>query len=301
MTAKILDFARPVNGVIIEQRVMDGFINATTMAVAHEKDLSNWLALESTYKLVAALASRLTINPNSSILTNSLKTRVSASYPSLVTVKRGSPEFGGGTWIHHKLAVHLAQWCNPEFALLVSDWVEEWLTTGKNPIQVNTDQEYKLWEQRYDIRILVKDSLRPELMQSVVQYAEMHGISPRTLAASVHDAMNERIQGMKAKQIRALNGLPLGALLRDYFGASPLVDYAAINKLAKNAIQDRGSEPVQAVYEACDHYLGLSYKPQPVSILENVHAQGRRLKATKQVKLRSERVQLELFNTLKAS
>jgi hypothetical protein len=39
MTAKILDFARPVNGVIIEQRKSDGFINATAMCIAHGKEI----------------------------------------------------------------------------------------------------------------------------------------------------------------------------------------------------------------------------------------------------------------------
>ena len=301
MTAKILDFARPVNGVIVEQKRADGFINATAMAVAHGKDVENWLKTDETFELVAALARRLNIKSNSSKKRNSDSTRVSATYPTLVIVKRGSPELGGGTWIHPKLAISLAQKCNPDFALLVSDWIEEWLTTGKNPIQVDNDEEYRLWQQRYDIRILVKDSLRPELMRLVIQYAEKHSISPRTLAASVHDAMNERIQGAKAKELRALGGLPLGAFLRDYFGASPLVDYAAINKLAKNAIEDRDIEPVQAVYEACDHYLGKSYEPKPVAILENVYKQGRRLKFAKQAILKSKIVQLDLFDIQLAS
>jgi hypothetical protein len=298
---QILDFARPVNGVIVEQKRADGFINATAMCAAYGKDVENWLKTEETFELVTALAKRLNIQPNSSKKRNSDSTRVSVTYPTLVIVKRGSPQFGGGTWIHHKLAIYLAQKCNPEFALLVSDWVEEWITTGLNPIQVDIDEEYKLWQQRYDIRILIKDSLRPELMRSVVQYAETHGISPRKLASSVHDAMNERIQGMKSKEIRLFNGLPLGVLIRDYFGASPLVDYAAINKLAKNAIEDRDIEPVQAIYEACDNYLGLTYKPKPVSVLENVNLQGRRLKAVKQVRLEAKAVQLALFDNQQAS
>ena len=74
-------------------------------------EISNWFALDSTYRLVVGLANRLGISPNPWISTDSVKARVSAPYPSLITVKRGSPKFGGGTWIHHKLAVHLAMWC----------------------------------------------------------------------------------------------------------------------------------------------------------------------------------------------
>ena len=293
MTAKILDFARPVNGVIVEQKREDGFINATAMAVAHGKEIKEWFSNRSTIDLVEALALYLMLEIKEGISPDSGIVKVSAAYPSLIVGKRGAPESGGGTWIHPDLAVQLAQWCNPAFAIQVSRWIREWLTTGKNPIQADDDEEYRLWQQRYDIRILVKDSLRPELMRLVIQYAEKHGISPRTLASKVHDAMNERIQGVKAKELRVLGGLPLGVLLRDHFGASPLVDYAAINKLAKNAIEDRDIEPVQAVYEACDHYLGKSYEPRPVAIQEDVHKQGRRLKFAKQAKLKSKSMQLE--------
>jgi len=118
-------------------------------------------------------------------------------------------------------------------------------------------------------------------MDVVVLWAQNHKASPIRLAAAVHDAMNERIQGMKSQQIKALNGLPLSALLRDFFEAPPLVGYAAINKLAKNAIEDRGVEPIQAVHEACDSYFGLAYTPKPLEIAENLYVQGRRLKTAR--------------------
>ena len=278
---KILKFIRPVNGVIVEQRIGDGFINGTAMCVAHSRDISDWLALDSTFRLVAALARRLGVLPNSGISPNSVKTRVSATYPGLVTVRRGSPDNGGGSWIHPKLAPHTGQWCNEDFALLVSDWIEEWMTNGRNPIPVDWDQQYATWQQRHDIRVFLKDFLRPELMDVVVTWAQNHKASPIRLAAAVHDAMNERIQGMKSQEIKALNGLPLSALLRDFFEAPPLVGYAAINKLAKNAIEDRGVEPIQAVHEACDSYFGLAYTPKPLEIAENLYIQGRRLKTAR--------------------
>ncbi|MGB3208702.1 MAG: KilA-N domain-containing protein [Crinalium sp.] len=119
-----------VNSVAIELRTTDGYLNGTAMCVAHSKDISDWLALQSVWELVTALANRLGINPKTGDFRFSARTKVSAFYPTLVIVKRGSPESGGGTWIHPKLAVHLAQWCSPEFALLVSDWVDEWLMNG---------------------------------------------------------------------------------------------------------------------------------------------------------------------------
>lgn len=37
----------------------------------------------------------------------------------------------GGTWVHRKVAIHLAQWLSPSFAVQVSNWLEELLITGK--------------------------------------------------------------------------------------------------------------------------------------------------------------------------
>jgi len=127
MTAKILDFARPVNGVIVEQKRADGFINATAMAVAHGKEIKEWFSNRSTIDLVEALALDLMLEIKEGISPDSGIVKVSAAYPSLIVGKRGAPESGGGTWIHPDLAVQLAQWCNPAFAIQVSRWIREWL------------------------------------------------------------------------------------------------------------------------------------------------------------------------------
>jgi hypothetical protein len=158
-TSKVLSFRRSVNGVQVEQRFRDGYIDATAMCAAHERDVSDWLALDSTLRLVEALAYRCRIGIKTGISRFSARTRVSALYSSLVMVRRGSPDNGGGTWIHPKLAVHLAQWCNPEFALLVSDWIEEWFVTNKSPFGYSSDPnaEWLQWKQRYDIRLELKD------------------------------------------------------------------------------------------------------------------------------------------------
>lgn len=307
MSAKLLKFVRRVNDVTVEQKTDDGFIHGTAMCAAHGKDVADWLVNKGTFELINALAQRLgqptysyeeIKDRNSGDLS---ATKLSSLFPAILTSKRGSPKVGGGVWIHPKLAVHLAQWCSPQFALLVSDWIEEWMTTGRNPIQVDLDQELIVWQQRHDIRVLLKDYLRPELMDAVVRWAIQHRANPIKLASKVHDTMNQRIQGLKSQEIKLMNGLPLGALIRDYFDASPLVNYVAINKLAKNAIEDRGIEPIQAVHEACDAFLGASYQPQPASIVENVYAQGRRLRAAKSEKQLRTGVQLSLLDSCQVS
>lgn len=296
-----------VNGVKVDQRSTDGFINVTAMCAAHGKEVSDWLRLESTFQLFCALASFLGIKTNMAFCRDSGTARLSATkygqiFSSLIFVKRGSPENGGGIWLHYNLAIQLAQWCNPAFAIQVSCWVHDWLTTGKNPVYVESDLEKEavLWQQRYDIRVFLKDFLRPELMNAVVAYALRNSLSPIKLCAEVHDTMNERIQGMKSKQIKALNGLPLGELLRDYFDVDPLVAYASINRLAKNCIKDSNIEPIKAVHEACDMYLGAAYEPKPLKLSENVYVQGYKIQEARKRKSLSQYHQLSLFPNDKA-
>ena len=45
----------------------------------------------------------------------------------------GGPNEGRGTWVHPDVAIHLAQWCSPKFAVQVSRWVREWMTSGALP------------------------------------------------------------------------------------------------------------------------------------------------------------------------
>jgi hypothetical protein len=312
---KVVKFVRRVNNVDVEQRVADGFINATAMCVAHGKDINQWYRTWDTLELFVSLANELKIPHDfesfdfrtrqfteecKSVELQTLDvTRLSGAkyakmFPGLIFVKMGSPSTGGGAFLHPDLALQLAQWCNKPFAIQVSRWVQEWLITGRNPVEVDIDRELMLWQQRYDIRVYLKDFLRPELMHSVVSWAIENGKSPITLCSTVHDLMNERIQGAKSKQIQLLGGLPLGVLIRDYFGASPLVTYSAINKLAKNAIDDRGLDPTQAVHEACDHFLGKAYKPELVQLEENLYIKGSKLIQARKQKRISQGLQLEL-------
>ena len=43
------------------------------------------------------------------------------------SVRGGSPE-AQGTWVHPKVAIHLAQWLSPVFAVQVTEWVYDWLS-----------------------------------------------------------------------------------------------------------------------------------------------------------------------------
>jgi hypothetical protein len=77
-----------------------GWINATALATAHEKQLINWRTSPETQEYLLILAESMSVKST-----------------DMIRVRMGSPANGGGTWIHPKLAVYFARWLSPHFAV----------------------------------------------------------------------------------------------------------------------------------------------------------------------------------------
>lgn len=98
-------------GALIQQRAADGYINATAMCRAAGKEWSNYRKNETSEAYIEELEGSLRIRRNLLI-------------QSIVT--------GGndqrGTWVHPRVALHLAQWLSPAFAVKVTEWVFDWMS-----------------------------------------------------------------------------------------------------------------------------------------------------------------------------
>lgn len=105
---------RSFDGHEIGQRQTDGYMDATAMCQANGKKWSHYWSNQSTQEFVQALAADAGIPAS-----------------ALVEVRRGGTVNEQGTYVHPKLAIHLAQWCSARFAVLVSGWVLDLLTTGR--------------------------------------------------------------------------------------------------------------------------------------------------------------------------
>lgn len=275
MGRKIEKTSHPVNGTFVEQRLTDGFINGTAMCAAHGKEISDWLRTDDTFETVVVLADDLGVVPISAKKPNSDKTRVSACYPTLVVVKRGAPETGGGTWLHPHLAIQLAQWCNKRFAIQVSKWVGEWITSAHNPSQLEVDKD------RINIRNEVKDVRRIALTNQVKSFLQKAGqYNPSSKETGiffgrVHNEVNLVITGEKAIDMRARLEAYLGFkvndqdLLRDYFPSINLIDYAALCQAAANNMES-GMEPINAVRLAAKQVLPSNYVPKAIDFTEKI-------------------------------
>lgn len=301
MAGKSLTIARSVNGVVVDQKIQDGFINGTAMAVAHGKDVSDWLKTDETFELATALAYDLGIISAAEVELrlselksdknpNSVKTRVSATYPSLAIARRGSPSNGGGTWLHPDLAVQLAQWCNKPFAIQVSRWVREWWNSSYNPIQLEADTD------RVNMRDQLKDKKRLELTGQVKAFLLKAGTyDPKSRETGiffgrVHNEVNIVLTGEKASAMRARLEMHLGQkvseaeLLRDYFPMVDLANYAALCQAAANNMA-RGVHPIEAVRLAAKQVLPLDYVPAPIDFTERIGLVRRRIEHKDQLLL----------------
>ena len=105
----------------------DGMINATMLCKAHGKKLlANYNQNKQTKEYLQALS----LNIGIPIL------------ELFVTTVGGNHS---GTWVHRKVAIHLAQWLSPSFAVQVSNWLDE-LTLRleeKNKVLETKDKEIK--------------------------------------------------------------------------------------------------------------------------------------------------------------
>lgn len=279
--------SREVNGITVEQRLADGFLNATAMCATHGKDLTQWFRTKETLELFCALLADNSDIFNPVDLQDLDISRLSGSkysemFPSLITSKRGSPQAGGGTWLHPDLAIQLAQWCSPAFAIQVSRWIREWMTTGQNP----------MWAQQDIDRVLYRDALKDEArlrmtdevkiyLQQIQRYDDQKFRGE--FFARVHDAINIAITGETAKSMRIRVSQILGRevkeceLIRDYFPALVLQKYISICESSANYMLRDQLEPLVAVEKAIDYALPANYLPTPIDFVEHINFVRQRL------------------------
>jgi hypothetical protein len=104
------------NGTKIRRRDQDGYINATAMCQANGKRWSHYASNERSKEYICALAGSAGIPAD--LLIDSITTGANPNR---------------GTWIHPRLAVDLARWISPQFAVWMDGWFLESLQAAHQP------------------------------------------------------------------------------------------------------------------------------------------------------------------------
>lgn len=257
MTDTLIDHV--FNDSKVQQRVADGYINLNQMADAAGKRIDNWTRLQETTSLLR----EFTTDP------------IYQGVEPLVAIEGRV----GGTWAHPDIAIQFAQWCSPAFALQVSRWVRQWMTTGQNPL-ADVDRVGLRDGLKDDSRLRMTDQVKCYLEQ-IKQYdnKKYRGI----FFARVHDAINQAITGETAREMRERLSALLGKtvkedeLIRDYFPSLVLNRYISICEVAANLMLSKGLQPLDAVQEATALTLPSDYVPTPINFVEHIKVVRQRL------------------------
>ncbi|ELY2796589.1 KilA-N domain-containing protein [Cronobacter dublinensis] len=86
----------------------EGWVNVTDVAERFGKRIDNWMRLAETLEYIRALDEVLT-GADSQIL--------HPSQSRYVKTSKARKDRGGGTWLHPKLSVAFARWCDARFAV----------------------------------------------------------------------------------------------------------------------------------------------------------------------------------------
>lgn len=133
------------NATQIPQRVSDNYMDATAMCQATGKRFNDYTRLQTTQDFLAEL-------------------EADAGIPAtgLIQIVRGGTPDKQGTWVHPFVAVNLAQWCSPRFAVFVSRLFIHWLRT-------NTPRKPSLTHQETLRAKIVKHRTRIQRSEALLQ------------------------------------------------------------------------------------------------------------------------------------
>lgn len=103
----------------------DGYVNATLLCQSAGKFWKDYYRLESTKAFLNELSDVGRILPT-----------------DLVQIKQGGTPQEQGTYVHPKVAIHLAQWLSPKFAVFVTGVIFSWMNGTGEVVVKDTWSKY---------------------------------------------------------------------------------------------------------------------------------------------------------------
>ena len=112
---------RAWHGAPIHRRESDGWVNATAMCQAGGKRWNDYIRLDRTSEYVCALQHAITGQTRCAAAVAGNP----ATLPAVIETRQGGAPHLQGTWVHPRLAVDLARWISPAFAVWMDGWFLE--------------------------------------------------------------------------------------------------------------------------------------------------------------------------------
>lgn len=200
---------RPVKG---EAHTLDGYVDATMMCEAAGKLWGHYWENKKTKAYLKALGSVVGIPM------------------SLLVHSKRSGEYGErGTWVHPRVATHLAAWCSPEFDVAVHDLVHRF-QTGDLTLIPKLLENHDLTNGTTSFAIVASadvDALRTERRKAIESTKACgRAIVQQGLGRGFHavknDAVNQAAKGFgcSTAQFKRENGIKGTESLRERFATT---------------------------------------------------------------------------------
>ena len=116
-------------GTAIQRRQSDGYVNATAMCQAGDREWFTYARSARAQEYIAALSSHLGVTAE---LRSPLHGSPQNPAALIHTIATG-PNALRGTWIHPRLAIDLARWISPAFAVWMDGWFLESVSRQLQP------------------------------------------------------------------------------------------------------------------------------------------------------------------------
>lgn len=168
-------------------------VNATEMAKAFDKRPSKWLELPSTKEFLDTLSN------------------VRKSDTSIIQTLMGSPENGGGTWMHEDVALEFARWLSPAFAIWCNDRIKDLLKNGYTKLDTITrkDLAKMLLESEEEKERLIEDVARLGT-KALEQQRALEAAAPKVLFADTVSASSSSILVGELAKLICQRGVEIG-------------------------------------------------------------------------------------------
>jgi len=194
------------NNISIPQRESDGYLSATAMC-----------------KSVGKLFGHYKVNNQTKEFLKALEDDIGITISKLIQVIQGKGK-QQGTWVHPKVAIHLAQWLSPDFAVQVTNWVFDWINEGMTPTQqchapLTENHQSKLSE-AVDERVKQSGVSRGELLSKLRSHYEVSSWK------KIHDSEYYNALALVRTWVFSNEELPSPATNNNVLQLSQLRDYA---------------------------------------------------------------------------
>mgnify|MGYP001283792802 CR=1 FL=1 len=115
------------NELSLYQRSSDGYVNATKLCQQSNKKIHDYF--------------RTTENKD---YLNELERSTGISVDVLISKVNTGLNENRGTWVHPKVAIHLAQWLSPQFAVFVTNIMMDWFSGALERRKTKEDELFAL-------------------------------------------------------------------------------------------------------------------------------------------------------------